>query len=191
MSLVFQKILVGYNFNERYSTQHNMNHLHVWEEYKNLCLEKINHGDDLYMIVWDTKTEQPKEVKYGSYSVNSFSKFACYVDALPEFIEKYERWKSDQVSVKLKDYRSNEVSKLLSLRRAEINVLKNHNFSIKYMRTIYDFYGYDLYMKLLFVLCKSFRNHTKKEFKRRLIKMFETSSKLSYYDLNLLKGIKL
>ena len=88
------------------------------------------------MIVWDTKTEQPKEVKYGSYSVNSFSKFACYVDALPEFIEKYERWKSDQVSVKLKDYRSNEVSKLLSLRRAEINVLKNHNFSIKYMRTI-------------------------------------------------------
>lgn len=168
-----------------------MNHLHVWEEYKNLCLEKINHGDDLYMIVWDTKTEQPKEVKYGSYSVNSFSKFACYVDALPEFIEKYERWKSDQVSVKLKDYRSNEVSKLLSLRRAEINVLKNHNFSIKYMRTIYDFYGYDLYMKLLFVLCKSFRNHTKKEFKQRLIKMFETSSKLSYYDLNLLKGIKL
>ena len=59
------------------------------------------------------------------------------------------------------------------------------------MRTIYDFYGYDLYMKLLFVLCKSFRNHTKKEFKQRLIKMFETASKLSYYDLNLLKGIKL
>lgn len=191
MSLVFQKILVGYNFNERYSTQHNMKHLHVWEEYKNLCLEKINHGDDLYMIVWDTKTEQPKEVKYGSYSVNSFSKFACYVDALPEFIEKYEGWKSDQINFKLKDYRNNEMTKLLSLRRAEINVLKNNNFSIKSMRTIYDFYGYDLYMKLLFVLCKSFRNHTKKEFKQRLIKMFESSSKLSYYDLNLLKGIKL
>lgn len=168
-----------------------MNHLHVWEEYKNCCLEKINYGDDLYMIVWDTELDIPKEVKYGNNSVNSFSKYACYVDALPEFIEKYERWKKDQASIKLKDYRNKEASKLLSLRRAEINVLKNNNFSIKYMRSIYDFYGYDLYMKLLFVLCKSFRSHHKKEFKQRLIKKFESSSKLSYYDLNLLRGIKL
>lgn len=191
MSLVFQKILVGYNFNEKFSTEHNMNHLYVWEEYKNKCLEKIKHGDDLFMIVWDDENNSPKEVRYASESVNSFSKFSCYVDATQEFIEKYESWKVNQSKNKIKEYRTNEANKLLLLRRAEIAVLSKHDFSIKSMRNIYDFYGYDLYLKILYVLNKSFRNHIKKEFKNRL-KLLITNNKLfSYYDMTLLQGIKL
>lgn len=189
MSLVFQKILVGYNFNERYTSQHNMNHLKTWEEYKNLCLEKMIDGDDLYMIVWNTETNEPKQVRYGSLSVKSFSRFASYEDATPDIIALYEKWQNDQINKKIKNYRDKEANKLLYLRRVEQNNIVKHNLNIKSMRFIYDQIGYDLYLQIQLYLSKNFRNQFKKELKNRILRYLRSEiNSLSFREIQLIKG---
>lgn len=192
MSLVFQKILVGYNFNERYTSQHNMNHLKTWEEYKNLCLEKMIDGDDLYMIVWNTETNEPKQVRYGSLSVKSFSRFASYEDATPDIIALYEKWQNDQINKKIKNYRDKEANKLLYLRRVEQNNVVKYNLNIKSMRFVYEKIGYDLYLQIQLYLSKNFRNQFKKELKNRILRYLRSEiNSLSFREIQLIKGERL
>lgn len=188
MSLVFQKIMLGYDFNQKYSSQHNMNHLHVWEEYKDRCIEKIKHGDDLYMIVWDEEEDIPKEIRYGSESVNSFSKYASYEDAEPEYIIKYENWKKSGIKAAIKKARKEEANKLLLMRRLEYPIIVKYDLSIKRLREVYNNLGYDNYIQLIHYVNKNFRNIYKKELQNRIIKYLKNQLKnLTYRDMQLLK----
>lgn len=188
MSLVFQKIMLGYDFNQKYSSQHNMNHLHVWEEYKDRCIEKIKHGDDLYMIVWDDEDDIPKEVRYGSESVNSFSKYASYEDATPEHILKYENWKKSGIKASIKKARREEANKLLLMRRLENTIIVKYDLSVKRLREIYNNLGYDSYILLIQYVNKNFRNVYKKEMQNKFLKYLKNELKnLSYRDIQILK----
>lgn len=191
MSIVYQRIIQGYKFDEPSTSEHNQKHLYTWEEYKNQCIGKYESKNDLYMIVWCDKHDQPLFIRYASHGVESYPKHNSFIDASEIYIEKYKNWQLKEDEKSNKFYRSHQCKQLLKLRELERNVLEKHNTSIRNMRSVYDQYGYDLYIHIMTIVLKRFRNQFKQNFQMILVKLLCAEHKLSYYEITQLKGLKI
>lgn len=177
MSLIFCKILDGYNFDERPSSYHNRTHMYYWREYINKCIKFIDKkDDDLYMLVWDDISDAPKEIKFASKNVWSYSRYASLPDANLECMQKYEAWKNAQVAIDVKQRRNDRALFLHKIHHLEIKASVTHDVDLRILRKVWWCVGQDKYIICLKLLNQRVRNEFKKSLKILLLKQIKSDT---------------
>lgn len=173
MALIFCRIMKGYDFKQSKQSEHNKAHIYFWKEYEKACIKVIEEIDDLYMIVWDN--DKPKKVRFGSKSVWSYSKFASYVDASDEVLEKYYLY--------TESIRRQKCAKtLVEIHKKELAISVQHKLKLSNMRVLRansTTYEYNVYLT---VLTSKYRNRFKQSYQKHLINCINKNKQPSYYD---------
>lgn len=173
MALIFCKIIKGYDFNQSKHSEHNRMHIHYWKEYENKCIKSFIENDDIYMIVWDN--EKPKKVKYASESVWSYSKYASFVDASTDIIEKYNKY--------IQNINRSERAKMLKLiHNDELYVINKHKLNISAIRILRANSTINEYNVYLTLLKSNYRNNFKKKYQAHVLRCIINKKNISYYD---------
>lgn len=163
MAIEYQRFLKGYDFKQPADSEWNINHIQRWSEYTGLCIEIQQEFDDLYMIVWDVDTNQPKRIKYGCTRLPSNTT----VDAPNTLKEQYTIWKCEEELRKFKDEK-NVVNKII--RDLEMKAMSKFNMTYKSLSNLRDRTGDTRYILCLKLIVVNFRSLAYTTLQQRIVR---------------------